>query len=192
MRCGFGALGAMMPEIMRFSSLVAALVAAPMFVACGEKPASTPTSATATTTAATKSHECEIWARDLSFAKSVADHDAKAFAEHILVGAVSLDEDGSSSQGREAIVAGWRTLLWGDPYVLVWYPTQVLLTSDPHIAVSRSDYYLWPKTPDADGHPLGGTFQSTWVVDADGVWRVAIHSGTTYPYGDRPDRAIVS
>ena len=51
--------------------------------------------------------ECEVWARELSFAKSVADHNAAAFAEHVHPDAAFGVERAVPTRGREAIATQW-------------------------------------------------------------------------------------
>ena len=48
--------------------------------------------------------ECEVWARELGFAASVAAHDAAAFAEHVDPGAVFGAGRERQARGREAVV----------------------------------------------------------------------------------------
>ena len=50
--------------------------------------------------------ECAVWQRELSFAGSVADHDATAFAEHLHPQAV-FGVSGKPTRGREAITREW-------------------------------------------------------------------------------------
>ena len=53
--------------------------------------------------------ECEVWARELSFAKSVADHDAAAFASHVEPEAAFDAESPQPLRGRDEITNGrWR------------------------------------------------------------------------------------
>ncbi|MFI5299570.1 MAG: YybH family protein [Polyangiales bacterium] len=141
-------------------------------LACAAPAAVSPTAPT------TVSRACDVWAREVSFAKSVADHDARAFAEHVLPGAVFVDGDTTFLRGREAIVEAWKSILAGEKYAFAWHPTAVFLTSDRHVAISRGPYWLEAKSPTAKAPRLSGYYQSTWVMDIDGAWRVAIDGGT--------------
>jgi uncharacterized protein (TIGR02246 family) len=125
--------------------------------------------------------ECVVWAREASFAQSVADHDGKAFHEHVHAKAVFVDGDGTYLRGREAIVVAWRTIVEGQKVRLVWHPAAVALTGDGGVAVSRGPYVFEDLRPDAKQRFRTGTFQSTWVRDADGVWRVTVDGGTPPP-----------
>jgi len=116
----------------------------------------------------------------MSFARSVHDHDVTAFAEHVHPGAVFGEGDGVLL-GRDAIVAGWEPLVRGTKLRLSWYPTSVMSTGDPHVVLSRGPYLIESMSHTASPHFLRGTFQSVWVRDADGRWRVLIDGGTPPP-----------
>jgi uncharacterized protein (TIGR02246 family) len=123
---------------------------------------------------------CAVWDRENSFARSVFEHDATTFAEHVLPGAVFVG-DGSLLRGREAIVEAWGNIIRGKATVFVWHPTQVAVTGDPNVALSRGPYWIEFTKPDAPHRFLAGTFQSVWVRDTDSAWRVAIDGGTADP-----------
>jgi ketosteroid isomerase-like protein len=118
---------------------------------------------------------CAVWNRELSFAKSVAEHDAVAFGEHVLEGAVFVGD--TTLRGRAAVVKGWATLLQGEKLRLAWRPAEVVVTSDPHVAMSRGPVWIEIDKPGAPPKRLLGSYQSTWVLDRDGVWRVAVDGG---------------
>jgi len=124
---------------------------------------------------------CAVWNRELSFARSVADHDGAAFAEHVHAEAVFLDGDGSLLRGRQAVVDGWRPIVEGKKLALSWHPTTVIAGADPGVALSRGPYLIEDLRPDAKERFRTGTFQSTWVRGADGVWHVFIDGGTPPP-----------
>ena len=73
---------------------------------------------------------CEVWDRETSFAQTVVDHDAAAFASHLHPGAVFIGGDGNGTHGREAIVAEWAGLIDGKGLVLRWYPDAVDVSGD--------------------------------------------------------------
>jgi ketosteroid isomerase-like protein len=155
----------------RVVATLTASLAVVTFVGCSEKPVpSSPPPAPV-------ARACDVWAREVSFAKSVVAHDPKAFAEHVLSGAVFYDTAGGVTRGREAIVGGWTSIIAGEKSAFDWHPTSVYLTSDRHVAVSRGPYWIESKNPDAKVKIYAGTYQSTWVLDTDGVWRVAIDGG---------------
>jgi uncharacterized protein (TIGR02246 family) len=124
---------------------------------------------------------CLVWEREVSFASSVRDHDARGFAEHVLPGALFLEGDGKVLRGRDAIVEGWKAIIRGEGIRLEWHPTSVIVTGDPRVALSRGPYWYEVTKPDAKHRFMRGLYQSTWVRDGDGVWRVAIDGGTPPP-----------
>jgi len=121
--------------------------------------------------------ECAVWARELSFADSVAQHDAKAFADHVHAGAVFNAKSPQPLRGREAIVQRWAKIIDGTALKLSWYPTAVVIGGEGDIALSSGPaLYESPDPKDAGKASIGG-FQSTWHKGADGVWRVLFDDG---------------
>jgi ketosteroid isomerase-like protein len=139
-----------------------------------------PASAVASAGTTDPGARCAVWDRENEFARSVHDHDASVFAEHVLPGAVFVNGSGLF-QGREAIVKGWDKIIKGDGMLFEWHPTEVTVTGDPHVALSRGPYWIEFTKADAKQRYLAGTFQSVWVKDVDGVWRVTIDGGTADP-----------
>lgn len=119
--------------------------------------------------------ECAVWQRELSFARSVADHDAAAFAEHLHPQAV-FGVSGKPTRGREAIIREWAGLIDGSALILRWYPAVVTLGGDGRTAYSSGPaLYEDPKT----GAARLGRFGSVWQRGDDGVWRVLFDDGIT-------------
>ena len=124
---------------------------------------------------------CTVWGRELEFARSVKEHDARAFAEHVHPGAVFVQGDGSVLRGRDAVVTSWASIIRGGEVHLEWYPTSVIQTGAPDVALSRGPYWIEVTKPDAKQRFLTGTFQSVWVRDGDGTWHVLMDGGTPPP-----------
>lgn len=124
---------------------------------------------------------CAVWDREVEFARSVKDHDARVFAEHVHPGAVFVEGDGSVLHGRDAVVTSWASIIRGDDVHLEWYPTSVIQTGAQDVAISRGPYWVEVTKPDAKQRFLTGVFQSIWVRDTDGVWRVLVDGGTPPP-----------
>lgn len=123
--------------------------------------------------------ECAVWRRELSFAKSVEAHDAKAFAAHLHPGAVFNAGSRSPLRGGETVAQAWAGIVEGKEFILRWRPGVVAIGGDPNIALSRGPSFS--ETPGADPKERYkvGFFQSVWVRDAaSGEWRVLF---------DRPD-----
>ncbi len=86
---------------------------------------------------------CVVWGREVEFARSVKDHDAHAFAEHVHPGAVFVEGDGSVLRGRDAVVTSWASIIRGDDVHLEWYPTSVIQTGAAHdVALVRTGSLL--------------------------------------------------
>ena len=117
--------------------------------------------------------ECAVWQRELSFAQSVADHDARAFAEHLHADA-AFGVSRKATVGRDAITAEWAGLIDGSALKLRWYPAVVTLGGDGRTAYSSGPaLYEDPKT----GEARLGRFGSVWQRGDDGVWRVLFDDG---------------
>lgn len=141
---------------------IAALILAGLGVSAAE-PAS----------AAADSARCQVWQRELGFARSVADHDAIAFAEH-LHPQVVFGMERKPSVGREKIVADWQGIIDGTALKLEWYPDAVAVGGDGRTAYSSGPaLYQDPKT----GAFRHGRFRTVWQVDEDGAWRVIFDDG---------------
>lgn len=121
--------------------------------------------------------ECAVWARELSFADSVAKHDPKAFADHVHAGAVFNATGPQPLRGRDAILQRWAKIIDGTGLKLSWYPTSVVIGGEGDIALSSGPaLYESPDPKDAGKATLGG-FQSTWHKGPDGTWRVLFDDG---------------
>jgi ketosteroid isomerase-like protein len=121
--------------------------------------------------------ECEVWARELGFARSVAEHDAAAFRGFIAEGAVFGAKRPQPRRGREAVVAAWAGLVAGKELRLSWYPAMVAIGGEPGIAYSSGPALYEDLDPATKQRFLIGGFQSIWHRDADGAWRVLFDDG---------------
>lgn len=116
---------------------------------------------------------CEVWARELAFARSVAEHDAKAFAELLHANAAFGVTRGPTT-GRENIVREWQGIIDGSALKLEWYPDLVTVGGDGSVVFSSGPaLYQDPKT----GAYRHGRFGSVWQRDTDGAWRVVFDDG---------------
>lgn len=119
------------------------------------------------------SDECAVWQRELSFAQSVADHDAQAFAEHLHPDA-AFGVSRKPTRGREAITAEWAGLIDGSALKLSWYPAVVTRGAEGAMVYSSGPaLYEDPKT----GEARLGRFGSVWQRGGDGLWRVVFDDG---------------
>jgi ketosteroid isomerase-like protein len=121
--------------------------------------------------------ECEVWARELSFAQSVADHDAAAFAAHLQPDAAFAAESPQPQRGRDLIAGRWFGLIEGKTLLLSWYPTRTTIGGADDVAVSSGPALYEDVRPGADPHYRIGAFHSVWHKGADGVWRILFDDG---------------
>lgn len=149
----------------RFSAAMLALALSPL------------AQAQSSTTPKLSVSECEVWARELAFAHSVATHDAVAFAGIIAEGAVFGAKRPNPLRGRDAVVAAWSGLVAGKELRLSWYPAMVAIGGEADIAYSSGPALYEDLAPDSKQRFLIGAFQSIWHRDADGSWRVLFDDG---------------
>lgn len=121
--------------------------------------------------------ECAVWARELSFAQSVVDHDATAFAAHVHADAAFNSGHPQPKRGRELIVRDWGDIIAGKGLKLLWYPTRVTIGGAADVAWSSGPALFEHLAPEAEHRYSIGTFHSVWHRGADGVWRVLFDEG---------------
>lgn len=134
--------------------------------------------------------ECEVWNRERSFAQSIEQRDAAAFAEHIEADAVFQAGTAQPQRGRVAIVAAWQPMIDGT-FPLRWHPGGVSIGGDPDIALSHGPAWVENADPAAKSRWRTGTFVSTWVRDADGAWRV-LFDRSAQPFRDASAEEIAA
>jgi ketosteroid isomerase-like protein len=122
--------------------------------------------------------ECEVWARELSFAQSVADHDAAAFAEHLHPDAAFGVERAVPTRGRETIASQWAGLIDGKALALRWYPTRTTIGGVGDIAASSGPALYEDLAPGTKQRYSMSRFHSVWHKGDDGIWRVLFDDGT--------------
>lgn len=125
--------------------------------------------------------ECEVWARELSFAQSVADHDAAAFAEHLESDAAFSVEAPEPLRGRDEITRQWDGIIHGKDVLLSWYPTRTTIAGLADVASSAGPVLIEDTRPGARQHYRIGAFHSVWHRGPDATWRVMFDGG-----GQRP------
>ncbi|MGO4262406.1 YybH family protein [Lysobacter sp. TAB13] len=123
--------------------------------------------------------ECVVWARELSFARSIAEHDAKAFAAHLHPQAAFGAGRPQPSRGRDKIAAEWAGLIEGKQLRLRWYPVRVTIGGVGDVAWSTGPALYQRLDPGAQPRYLIGAYQSVWHRDADGIWRILFDDGLT-------------
>jgi ketosteroid isomerase-like protein len=121
--------------------------------------------------------ECEVWARELSFAQSVADHDATAFASHLDAGAAFGASQPQPTRGRDEIAKRWAGIVEGKRFKLSWYPTRTAIGSVGDVAWSSGPSMFEDLDPKTKQRYRIGAFHSVWHRGADGTWRVLFDDG---------------
>jgi len=160
-------------DLFRSFALLALLAPLAAAAADATTAESKPTQPQARMTAA----ECEVWTRELSFAKSVADHDAVAFAEHIDPDAAFAAESPEPLRGRAAIAEQWDDIVHGKRVLLSWYPTRTTIAGASDVAISSGPALFEDPSPGANPRYRLGGFHSVWHRAADGTWRVLFDDG---------------
>jgi ketosteroid isomerase-like protein len=120
---------------------------------------------------------CTVWAREASFAQSVADHDAAAFAAHLHPDAVFIDGRDQATRGADAIAAGWAGIIEGKGLVLHWYPDAVDVGANGAVALSRGPYWMESPAAPPEKRYHRGRFVSTWLRGDAGQWLVVFDGG---------------
>lgn len=129
--------------------------------------------ANAEVAASPDSARCQVWQRELGFARSVADHDPVAFAG-FLAANTAFGVSREPTIGREAVTREWQGIIDGSALKLEWYPAVVTLGGDGDTAYSSGPaLYQDPKT----GAYRHGRYGSVWQREADGQWRLIFDDG---------------
>ena len=111
----------------------------------------------------------QVFAAESSFARSMANRDLAAFAEHVASDGVFVGT-GGPLRGREAVVEGWRRLFEGPNQPFSWASEAVEVLETGTLALSSGP------VRDPTGRRTG-TFNSIWRKGADGAWRVIFDKG---------------
>lgn len=124
------------------------------------------------------SARCEVWARELSFARSVAEHDAAAFRAHLHAGAVFGVGRDRQTRGGDAIARRWAGIVEGKAITIEWYPAYTTESAEVPGIVWSSGPSLVIENPGTDDARYSiGAFHSVWHRGEDGVWRVLFDDG---------------
>jgi ketosteroid isomerase-like protein len=112
----------------------------------------------------------EVEAREIAFAKTMADRDLDAFATFISPEAIFFAGN-EPLEGREVIVQAWAAFFEGPTAPFSWHPDLVEVLESGGLAISSGPVL------DASGAEVG-RFNSIWRKDADGQWRVVFDKGS--------------
>lgn len=111
-----------------------------------------------------------VEAREIAFAKTMADRDFEAFLSFISPEAVFFAGE-RPLRGREEIGRAWAPFFEGPTAPFSWQPDVVAVLESGDLALSSG-----PVTA-ASGEP-DGRFNSVWRRDGDGRWRVVFDKGS--------------
>jgi ketosteroid isomerase-like protein len=121
--------------------------------------------------------QCEVWNRELAFARSVAEHDAAAFAGFVHADAVFAAGQPRKQRGRDAIVRAWAGIVAGKDMTVEWYPTSVAVSGVDDLGWSSGPALFIERPGSADARYFLTAYRSLWHRDADGTWRVLFDDG---------------
>jgi ketosteroid isomerase-like protein len=110
----------------------------------------------------------QVRARELAFAKTMADRDHAAFVTFVSEEALFLAA--TVLRGREAVAEGWKPFFEGATAPFSWVPERVEVIDSGTLAVSSGPV----RNPQGE---RVGTFNSTWRLEKDGEWRVVLDIG---------------
>jgi ketosteroid isomerase-like protein len=116
----------------------------------------------------TETLAAQVRAREIAFAKTMADRDHAAFGTFVSEEALFMGR--TPFRGREAVVAGWKPYFEGKEAPFSWTPERVEVVASGTLAISSGPVF------DPAGQRVS-TFNSTWRREQDGEWRVVIDIG---------------
>jgi ketosteroid isomerase-like protein len=109
-----------------------------------------------------------VRAREIAFAKTMADRDHAAFGSFVADEALFMGR--TALRGRQAVIEGWKPYFEGSQAPFSWTPERVEVVASGTLAISSGPVL------DPRGQRVG-TFNSTWRREKDGEWRVVIDIG---------------
>jgi len=112
----------------------------------------------------------EVRAREIAFAKTMADRDLDAFLTFVSPEAIFFNGN-EPLRGREAIAQGWAPFFEGTAAPFSWHPDVIEVLDSGRLALSSGP------VRGVDGEEVG-RFNSIWRKDADGQWRVVFDKGS--------------
>jgi ketosteroid isomerase-like protein len=113
------------------------------------------------------------------FAKDVAEHGGKAFAQWFADDGVTLGNGQAPVIGKVAIE---KATTWtAKDYQLTWTPTDALMGPSGDMGYTWGHYEGHSK--DANGNPVttSGRYMTIWRKGPDGEWKVVLDAGSSEP-----------
>ena len=112
----------------------------------------------------------EVEAREIAFAKTMADRDSEAFLTFISPEAVFFSGN-EPLRGHEAISKAWGPFFEGETAPFSWHPDVVEVLESGYLALSSGPV----RKPSGE---TAGRFNSIWRKEEDGQWRVVFDKGS--------------
>lgn len=112
----------------------------------------------------------EVEAREIAFAKTMADRDLEAFLTFISLEAVFFAGN-EPLRGLDAIAEGWAPFFDGEDAPFSWHPDVVEVLDSGRLALSSGPVR-------SSSGEEAGRFNSIWRKGADGQWRVVFDKGS--------------
>jgi ketosteroid isomerase-like protein len=112
----------------------------------------------------------QVWAAEVAFARSMADRNAKAFADLLADEAVFFS--GSTAlRGKDKVIEGWAGFFAGKEAPFSWAPDQVEVLASGTLALSTG------LVRDPSGKAIA-RFNSIWRLEGPNRWRVVFDKGS--------------
>jgi len=111
-----------------------------------------------------------VRAREIAFAKTMADRDFEAFLSFIAPDAVFFNGN-TPLRGREAVGDDWQRLFENEIAPISWGPDTVQVLESGRLALSSGPVM-------SSSGESRGRFNSVWRKDPDGQWRVVFDKGS--------------
>jgi ketosteroid isomerase-like protein len=111
-----------------------------------------------------------VEAREIAFAKTMADRDLDAFLSFVASEAIFFNGN-SPLRGKGAVKAAWAGYFDGPQAPFSWQPDTVEALESGQLAISSGPVH----SPTGE---VVGRFNSIWRKEADGEWRVVFDKGS--------------
>ena len=120
----------------------------------------------------------EVRCREIGFSKSVENRDIESFKSFVDADARFISD--RPRRGVEEIAEGWSVFMPEDGPRIRWRPIYVEVLKDGKLALSRGVYEYIATAEDGTESRTYGSFNSTWRLNDDGIWRVVFDAGDAW------------
>lgn len=111
-----------------------------------------------------------VEAREIAFAKTMADRDLDAFLTFVSPEAIFFNGN-EPLRGRDAVARAWAPFFEGADAPFSWHPDTIEVLDSGQLALSSGP------VRGVSGEDIG-RFNSIWRKDEDGQWRVVFDRGS--------------